>query len=49
MCITIVGGAIIPLLTRAIADATSLVMALAIPASCYLLTANYGWSARDPT
>ncbi|MFC4594582.1 hypothetical protein [Sphingobium tyrosinilyticum] len=40
--------AIIPLLTGAIADATSLAMALAIPASCYLLIAIYGWSARNP-
>lgn len=48
LCMAIVGGAIIPLLTGAIADATSLAMALAIPASCYLLIAIYGWSARNP-
>ncbi|MEJ7932915.1 sugar MFS transporter [Sphingobium sp. AN558] len=47
LCMAIVGGAIIPLLTGAIADATSLAMALAIPAICYLLIAIYGWSARN--
>ncbi|MEJ7926348.1 sugar MFS transporter [Sphingobium sp. AN641] len=46
LCMAIVGGAIIPLLTGAIADATSLAMALTIPAICYLLIAIYGWSAR---
>lgn len=48
LCMAIVGGALIPLLTGAIADATSLTMALAIPAACYLLIAIYGWSARNP-
>lgn len=48
LCMAIVGGALIPLLAGAVADATSLAMALAIPATCYLLIAIYGWSARDP-
>lgn len=48
LCMAIVGGAVIPLLTGAIADATSLAMALTLPAACYLLIAIYGWSARNP-
>lgn len=48
LCMAIVGGALIPLLTGVVADATSLVMALAVPAACYLLIAIYGWSARNP-
>lgn len=48
LCMAIVGGALIPLLTGAVADATSLAAALAIPAACYLLIAVYGWSARNP-
>lgn len=48
LCMGIVGGALIPLLTGAVADATSLAAALAVPATCYLLIAIYGWSARNP-
>ncbi|MBB4642537.1 sugar MFS transporter [Rhizorhapis suberifaciens] len=48
LCMAIVGGALIPLLTGAVADATSLAAALAIPGGCYLLIAIYGWSARNP-
>lgn len=48
LCMAIVGGAIIPLLFGAIADATTLATALVLPAVCYLLIAAYGWSARTP-
>lgn len=48
LCMAIVGGALIPLLMGAIADATSLTVALVLPALCYLLIAVYGWSARNP-
>jgi MFS transporter, FHS family, L-fucose permease len=46
LCMAIVGGAVIPLLFGALADATSLAAALTLPALCYLLIAGYGWSAR---
>ena len=48
LCMAIVGGAIIPILFGLAADATSLSLALGIPAICYLLIAAYGWSARSP-
>jgi MFS transporter, FHS family, L-fucose permease len=48
LCMGIVGGAIIPLIVGALADATSLGTSLIIPAFCYLLIAIYGWSARNP-
>ncbi len=46
LCMAIVGGAIIPLLFGALADATGLAAALIIPAFCYVLIAAYGWSTR---
>jgi FHS family L-fucose permease-like MFS transporter len=48
LCMAIVGGAIVPLLTGALADATSLGTALIIPVACYAIIATYGWSARRP-
>jgi FHS family L-fucose permease-like MFS transporter len=45
----IVGGAIVPPLTGALADGTgSLQLALALPALCYLVIAGYGIYARRP-
>jgi FHS family L-fucose permease-like MFS transporter len=44
----IVGGAIVPLVTGALADATSLGAALVIPVACYAIVTAYGWSARRP-
>lgn len=41
----IVGGAIVPLITGAVADATSLATALLVPAVCYIGIAIYGVSA----
>ena len=48
LCMGIVGGAFIPLLVGAVADSSTLSMALAVPISCYLLIAIFGWSARKP-
>ena len=47
--IAIFGGAVIPLLTGMLADATgSLALALALPAACYAVIAAFGWYARRP-
>ena len=47
LCMAIVGGAILPLMTGAVADATSLATALLIPAAAYVWIAVYGmWAAR---
>jgi MFS transporter, FHS family, L-fucose permease len=48
LCMAIVGGAVIPLLTGKTADAVGLSMALAIPAVCYAVIAGFGWYARRP-
>jgi len=48
LCMAIVGGAIIPLLTGAIADATSLAASLILPAACYGFIVFFGWYARKP-
>jgi FHS family L-fucose permease-like MFS transporter len=48
LCTAIVGGAVIPELIGRVADASSLRIALLLPAACYLLIAAYGWSARRP-
>jgi MFS transporter, FHS family, L-fucose permease len=46
ICVAIVGGAIIPPLTGSLADWTSIELALAIPALCYLVIAGYGLFTR---
>lgn len=47
--VAIFGGAVIPLLTGVIADATgSLAVGLALPAACYAIIAAFGWYARRP-
>jgi FHS family L-fucose permease-like MFS transporter len=48
ICMAIVGGAIVPLLTGYAADVSSLRMALIVPAVCYLLILVFGWYARKP-
>ena len=48
ICMAIVGGAIVPLLTGYAADASSLRLSLAVPAVCYLLILIFGWYARRP-
>ena len=46
--VAIFGGAVIPLLTGVIADATgSLGAALILPAICYAIIAGFGWFARQ--
>lgn len=47
--VAIFGGAVIPLLTGVIADATgSLAIAFVLPAACYAVIAGFGWYARRP-
>lgn len=47
--VAIFGGAVIPLLTGMIADATgSLAIAFILPAACYAVIACFGWYARRP-
>jgi FHS family L-fucose permease-like MFS transporter len=48
LCMAIVGGAIVPLLFGAVADASTLATALVVPVACYLAIATYGWVARRP-
>ena len=48
LCMAIVGGAIVPLITGRVADQTTLATALIVPAICYVIVAGYGWSARNP-
>ena len=46
--VAICGGAVIPVLYGALADATSLAFALALPAACYAIIAGFGIFARRP-
>ncbi len=47
--VAICGGAVIPLVTGVLADATgSLALSLAIPALCYAVIGCFGWYARKP-
>lgn len=46
--VAICGGAIIPLLTGALADMVSLPMALILPAACYAVILAFGLYARRP-
>jgi FHS family L-fucose permease-like MFS transporter len=48
LCVAIVGGAIVPLLTGYAADLSSLRMSLAVPALCYSAIVVFGWCARRP-
>ena len=48
LCMAIVGGAVIPLITGKAADMIGLSHALLIPAACYALVGAYGWYAREP-
>lgn len=45
LCMAIVGGAIVPVIYGATADAIGLGHALIVPAACYLIIAAYGWLA----
>jgi FHS family L-fucose permease-like MFS transporter len=48
ICMAIVGGAIVPLITGHAADAVGLKMALIVPALCYALILCFGIFARRP-
>lgn len=41
LCMAVVGGAVVPLLTGTVADATSLLPSLMVPAACYLFIACF--------
>lgn len=48
ICVAIVGGAIVPLVTGTAADVWGLKHALIVPAVCYCTILAYGWFARRP-
>jgi FHS family L-fucose permease-like MFS transporter len=48
LCMAIVGGAIVPLVTGALADASSIAAALAVPVLCYCVIAGFGLFAAKP-
>lgn len=48
ICMAIVGGAIVPLITGAAADHVGLAMALVVPGLCYAIIAAFGVYARRP-
>jgi len=48
LCMAIVGGAVIPLVSGKAADLVGLSHALLVPVVCYALIAAYGWFARNP-
>jgi FHS family L-fucose permease-like MFS transporter len=48
ICVAIVGGAIVPLVTGNAADVWGLKIALVVPAACYITILAYGWFARRP-
>ncbi len=50
ICVAIVGGAVVPVMTGAVADATSLAGALAVPFVCYGIIAAFAvYCRRNPT
>jgi MFS transporter, FHS family, L-fucose permease len=48
ICMAIVGGAIVPLVTGNAADLWGLKYALIVPAACYIGILLFGWFARKP-
>jgi FHS family L-fucose permease-like MFS transporter len=48
LCVAIVGGAIVPLITGGLADAAGITTALIVPIACYVVIAAFGWNARKP-
>jgi FHS family L-fucose permease-like MFS transporter len=48
ICMAIVGGAVVPLVTGNAADLWGLKQALVVPAACYLTILCFGWFARRP-
>jgi MFS transporter, FHS family, L-fucose permease len=47
LCMAIVGGAIVPLLTGRLADATTLSASLTVPMACYVVVAAFGYFAPN--
>jgi len=48
LCVAIVGGAVVPLITGQLADTTSLTAAMLVPALCYVGIVAFGIYARRP-
>jgi FHS family L-fucose permease-like MFS transporter len=48
LCIAVVGGAIIPVTTGALADMITLLPALLLPAACYALIARFAMLCHEP-
>ncbi|MBS0334266.1 MAG: hypothetical protein JSS35_15975 [Proteobacteria bacterium] len=48
LCMAIVGGAVVPLVTGTLADHLGLALALIAPIACYLWIAAYGWLSGSP-
>jgi FHS family L-fucose permease-like MFS transporter len=48
LCMAIVGGAVVPLITGSIADASTIATALFVPVVCYVLIAAFGLFAAKP-
>ncbi|MFC5067398.1 sugar MFS transporter [Flaviflagellibacter deserti] len=48
LCMAIVGGAIIPVITGGLADASTIATALIVPVVCYLIISGFGLFARRP-
>ena len=48
ICVAIVGGAVVPLLTGLAADVVGLKLSLVVPALCYIGILGFGWYARRP-
>ncbi len=48
ICMAIVGGAVVPIITGKAADSWGLKAALIVPAACYLGILLFGWIARRP-
>jgi FHS family L-fucose permease-like MFS transporter len=48
LCMAIVGGAVVPLITGSIADATTIATALLVPVLCYMVIAAFGLAAMKP-
>jgi FHS family L-fucose permease-like MFS transporter len=47
LCMAIVGGAVVPVLTGAAADRAGLSLALLVPIACFVWIATYGWLAAS--
>ncbi|MGY4395814.1 FHS family L-fucose permease-like MFS transporter [Sphingomonas sp. UYAg733] len=48
LCMAVVGGAIVPLLTGVLADRIGLALSLLLPAACYIVIASFAAHCRTP-